>query len=340
LVCQTPFLEVVGSIKPTAYPTIHQLDTLFKGDSKKKIHAWYEFIENLETHICGQVETNGSDWFTKKRVAVKSLIKDFDNNKNIYYVRWPIDLRTNLFIDDKKKPFNASNLKERDLIKLIVEISNLWIDDDKFGLAVVVQKILVKPYQEKIHPEYIFNESDIDSASESDDNNQEINIISLLATEQKSRPSTETEINTETNSKKTRSVTDTVSRGTDVASRGTDAAPRGTDVAMRNKSETIVELVDATNNNNMCENDVATTKHFMKNNANKPQKNTRMPLFSDFHSNTGRSGKHNSFETTDKDSDIIMRFMEGYDHSSNEREDNLPELIDIPAAKNCSRRTF
>ncbi len=185
LVFQTPFLEVKGALKKTPYPNIYQLDTLFKGDSKQKIHQWYQFLENLETHISNQVVNNGSTWFTQEDVNIKSLIRELDSVKEIYFMKWPIDLSTNIFIDEQKKTFNPSDLKDKDCIKLIVEISYLWISENNCGLAVIVQKILVKPFSEKIQSEYIFEDTDSE-ASDIDDN--ENNIISLLATEQKTRP--------------------------------------------------------------------------------------------------------------------------------------------------------
>jgi len=185
LVFQTPFMEVTGQLRKTRYPNIYQLDTLFKGDSKNHMQKWYEFIEELETHIVKQVEQNGSKWFQKKEIVIKSLIKEMETDKGIYYIKWPIDLQTNIFVDEYKKQYNPNNLKSNDLIKLIIEISNLWIDDDQVGLAVIVQKILVKPYEEKITSEYIFDENDSDSAEVDDKSNK---IISLLATERKTRP--------------------------------------------------------------------------------------------------------------------------------------------------------
>ena len=185
LVFQSPFMEVTGQLKKTRYPNIYQLDTLFKGDSKNHMQKWYEFIEELETHIVKQVEQNGSKWFQKKEIVIKSLTKEMETDKGTYFIKWPIDLQTNIFVDEYKKQYNPNNLKSNDLIKLIVEISNLWIDDDQVGLAVIVQKILVKPYEEKITSEYIFDENDSDSAEVDDKSNK---IISLLATERKTRP--------------------------------------------------------------------------------------------------------------------------------------------------------
>jgi hypothetical protein len=185
IVFQTPFLEIIGNLRKTPYNNIYQLDTLFRGDNKQKNHQWYQFIENLETHVSNQVVSNGSKWFSQKNIIIKSLIRELDPEKGIFFVKWPIDLKTNIFVDESKKLFDPMTLKERDLVKLIVEISDLWINENQCGLAIVVQKILVKPYLEKIQSEYIFD--DIESEN-SEENERENNIISLLATEQKTRP--------------------------------------------------------------------------------------------------------------------------------------------------------
>jgi len=183
LVCQTPFLEVKGELIKTPYPNIYQVDTLFKGDSKQKIHKWYQFIENLETHISEQVMNNGSKWFTRKDVVIKSLIRELEAEKGVYFIKWPIDLQTNIFVDEQKNQFNPINLKDKDLIKLIIEVSYLWIDENQCGLAIVVHKILVRPFIEKLQSEYIFDDTDSESDSLGDEKDNKI--ISLFATEQK-----------------------------------------------------------------------------------------------------------------------------------------------------------
>ena len=182
IVCQTPFLEIKGSMRKTSFTNIYQIDTLFKGDDQTKIDQWYQFIENIESKITNQIITKGSKWFTQKDVFIKSLIREQDGDKNQYpknelcFIKWPIDLQMCSFIDEEKKSFNPLDIKDGDCIKLIIEISNLWIDNNQFGLVVVVRKILVKQRIEKIESEYIFDESE---------KTEEDVIISLLATEQK-----------------------------------------------------------------------------------------------------------------------------------------------------------
>lgn len=182
LVFQTPWLEVRGNFRKTPFPNIYQFDTLFKGDGKQKIHQFYQFIENLETHISNQIISNGSKWFTQKNVVIKSLIRELENDKGVFFIKWPIDLQPNIFIDDQKKSFDPSNLQDKHLVKLIVEISNLWIDENQCGLAVFVQKVMVKSSSGK-QKEYVFDESESDVGTDE----KSSNIISLLATEQNNK---------------------------------------------------------------------------------------------------------------------------------------------------------
>jgi len=142
LVFQTPFFEVKGNLRSTDYPNIYQVDTLFKGDTKQKNNECYQFIENTETHIIEQVRQNGSEWFTQKDVIIKPLLRDLDTEKG-NYIKWPIDLTNNIFVDEHRQPFEPTKLRDKDLIKLIVEIPHLWVHENQFGLVVVVQKVLV-----------------------------------------------------------------------------------------------------------------------------------------------------------------------------------------------------
>lgn len=177
LICQTPWMEVRGELRKTSHPNIYQLDTLFKGDRKEKVDAWYQFIENLENHISQQVEVHGLKWFTEKNVTIKTLIREEETG--LHFIKWPLNLVHNIFIDVNKNSYDYKSIKEKDLVKFIVEVSNLWIHGNQFGLAVVVQKIMVKPVSTEIETEYIFDDSDHSFSDE------ESNLISLLATEQK-----------------------------------------------------------------------------------------------------------------------------------------------------------
>lgn len=183
LIFQTPFLEVLGGLKKTTYDDIYQLDTLFSGDAKHRINKWYQFLENLENHVSDQAAKNASKWFTKKNVIFKTLVKELESSKGTFYVKWLADSHLNIFITEDKKEFDPVNLKDKDLVKLIVEISELWIHENQYGLKVAVHKVMVKPHMEKIVSEYVF---DTDSGEEMDED--EHKLLSLLATEQKAQP--------------------------------------------------------------------------------------------------------------------------------------------------------
>jgi len=117
---------------------------------------------------------------SKKNIFLKSFIKEDETNKGLFFIKWPFKLTSDLFVDEDKKKFDHGELKEKDLVKIIVEISNLWIDGDLFGLAIVVRKVMVRPYRENLPSEYVFNDSE-----ESDPDEKADDIISLLATDKK-----------------------------------------------------------------------------------------------------------------------------------------------------------
>lgn len=197
IVFQTPFLEV-KELRKTPMENIYQLDTLFKGDTEKKIKEFYQFIEGFESHILEQVNKFGTKWFTQKNIIFKSLIREDENDKGIYFLRWLIKMNPEIFVDESKNAFDYEKLHIRDSVKLIVEISDLCLDERQCGLAAFVQKIQVRPLVEKIVSEYIFDESE----SELETDEKSDNIISLLATEQKKSAAQENKTASPLNKKK------------------------------------------------------------------------------------------------------------------------------------------
>jgi hypothetical protein len=177
LVCQTPFLEVWGPPKKTSYPNIVQLDTRFSGDSKIKIQKFYQFLEDIETHISNLVSTYGSKWFNNKNIIIRSFIRESDE-KDVFYLRWPIEIQPNILVDEQKKPLDCASIIEHDQIRFIFEIPSIWIDENHFGLVIFVQKMMLRRKQEIVRNDYVF----ADSESENEDNDQK-NIINFLTTE-------------------------------------------------------------------------------------------------------------------------------------------------------------
>lgn len=198
LICQTPFLEVQTAVTESVLSEIKQFNTIFSGDTKRRINAFYQFIEKLELYIENQVAKNGNKWFPQTNIILKSLIRE---NADINFIRWPFDIKKVQFIDESKHKFDFDKIKPKDLVKIILEISDLWIDRDQFGLIVITQKIMVKPFIEKIKHEYdyVFNETrsnqSSDSDSESDVENPNKSIISLFATDQKPKSKSRPKIN-------------------------------------------------------------------------------------------------------------------------------------------------
>jgi hypothetical protein len=188
LIFQTPYLSIADPVVKTRHEGVNQFITLFGGDTPRRIMNFYNFIENIETRLTNYALKEASKWFTQKDIILTSLIKEQDkstsknpSNLENLYIKWPFDIENTAFVDEYKKPFDYTNLKKGDQIKLIVELSNLWIDKNQFGLVTSVQKVLVKSVQEKIQSEYIFDEEETDSG----DNEQTDRIISLFATETK-----------------------------------------------------------------------------------------------------------------------------------------------------------
>lgn len=155
---QTPFLEVCTPLQKTSVANLGQLDTLFKGESDKKINQWSQFIEDLEKKIFEHSKVHGINWFTHNDIKMKSLIREQEAH---VYIKWPISLEPNVFVDEKKQSFAPSNIRIRDLVKIIF-VPELCVDKDQFGLIVNVQKIMVKPFVDKVQCEYVFDESESD----------------------------------------------------------------------------------------------------------------------------------------------------------------------------------
>jgi len=145
-----------------------EINTLFEGDSREKIDEWFNFIDNLENSISVQIEKHIEEWFSNTNITIKSLIRGTD----ILYIKWIVGCNHG-FIDDNNKYFDPQNLKEGNLIRMVVSAENLWINENQCGLYIIVPKLMVKTKEEQNETEYDFN-------SESDDE-----LISVLATEQK-----------------------------------------------------------------------------------------------------------------------------------------------------------
>lgn len=174
LILQTPYLKVKDSVKKTNQPNLYIIDTLMETYPITNASKWIKFIDDLESHISNQVSINGKSWFNQTNIIFKSLIKT--NDENIQYIKWPLNITKSVIIDENKNSVMPSTIKAGDYLKFIIEFSNIWIDENKFGLALVVHKILIKDI---IENDYVFDDSD----DETENIGCESDIMSLLVTE-------------------------------------------------------------------------------------------------------------------------------------------------------------
>ena len=207
LVFQSPFLELIdhNPIKPIKLLTedasqnidisecLHHMDTFFKGDSKRKINRWLSFIDNLEIMAINHVKTNGAEWFTNptnSKISYKNFIKDSENKDSFKYIKWIIQIKPDLFVDTNDSVVDYGQIKQKDRVKLLIEIPAIWINQYKnqFGLLVVVHKVMVKSYMEKIKlkNQFVFDDSESENESSDDyDGSSNEDLISYLATDQR-----------------------------------------------------------------------------------------------------------------------------------------------------------
>lgn len=182
LVFQTPFLEVKESLRKTTSNHIYQLDTFLTADTIIKNNYCLEFLETLETVLSAEVAEKGTHWFNGDEINLKTLIREIEptDSKSVYHIKWPVNLKLKIFVDETKNAYNSVNLKPKDLVKMIVEIAGLWVIGNDFGLVTVVHKIMVKPHVEKLRSEYIFNDEEVVNI-----NDDENTICSMLATDKR-----------------------------------------------------------------------------------------------------------------------------------------------------------
>lgn len=196
-VCQTPLLEVSDDIKIGPHSII-ELNTLFKGDKKQRIHSFFKAIDNIECKMIELISNRGK-WFTKDiksdkvKVTNKSIVRDIPNDGTTF-IRWPLNAKNNIFVDENDKQMSYDKIKCGSLVKIIFELPFLWIKDKQYGLFIRVQKVQihVPKLKPKSHTEYVFHvsESDVDDIDESLDKDT-VQLIDRLATEQappKSKP--------------------------------------------------------------------------------------------------------------------------------------------------------
>lgn len=187
LVFQTPFLEAISAFEKTEYPNIYLVELKFKGDTKDKINEFFKFLEKVEDRIEDLVKDPSRNLFTKNNATFKSVIREQPNTSS-YYMKFLIKYESvDDIVDLNGHSLKITDLKIGDKVRLILELSNLWIDKEQFGLSAVIKKSMIKPHVEKTKTEYVFDQ---DSEVNMDDfelenNDDDDTMISLIATDKK-----------------------------------------------------------------------------------------------------------------------------------------------------------
>lgn len=187
-VCQTPLLEVIEDIKIGQHSLI-ELNTLFKGDRKNRIHSFFNMIDKIECRMIDLITKHGK-WFTKDKttdtikVTNKSLVREIPNDGTTF-IRWPLNVTEDMFVNKTNTKVSYDSIKKGCLVKIIFELPFLWIKEQQYGLFVRVQKVMVHPPIQKQPPaEYLFENSEASDADIEELDRDTVNIIDRLATEQ------------------------------------------------------------------------------------------------------------------------------------------------------------
>src|SRR5580692_2235399 len=67
IVIQTPYLEIyMVRSQPNG---IYEVFTFCRGDTKKRIEGWIQFVGGYEAHIFSKISVNPQAWFTDNKVS-------------------------------------------------------------------------------------------------------------------------------------------------------------------------------------------------------------------------------------------------------------------------------
>jgi hypothetical protein len=183
IVLQTPFLTVGSGLKPSEQdPSVLQMETVFSGSSERKIKTFHDAIDNLENKAQEQMESH-LEWFDSNTedAGFFNLInedEDFDGPDNEYrheFIKWHIHLGACTFENKDTNNRNGDHdgvipvITSNHLVKLIIEIPNLMIKNNKGRLLIVVRKIFYKKYILSQVSEYVLGESDSEQESDGEE---------------------------------------------------------------------------------------------------------------------------------------------------------------------------
>tara|TARA_B100001248_G_C27387344_1_gene460377 strand:+ start:1478 stop:2110 length:633 start_codon:yes stop_codon:yes gene_type:complete len=172
LMLRTPLLRI-SSIELGESINIIKLKI---NNNNSKEYNFGEDLVNLDKYIFNKAKENRS-WFDKDNYNYIGLI---ENNELTFKFKNSDDIK----VKCNGESLNIRELKKNYLVKVIFDVSGIYINSNKFG-------IYLKPYLFDINVEYILDESDDDidnnliereyllSSSESENKNNEENNIEL-----------------------------------------------------------------------------------------------------------------------------------------------------------------
>ena len=182
LIFQTPsLLNCNHALNKDSY---YELDVPLVGKNNNKTLELITFLKNMDKKFINDAKNYGSKWFNgKKNITYKSLIRSSTTQNKNGILRIKI-LNTNNFkttiLKENKYPIKATDIKENNYIKMILECYALWITKEGFGLYLKPVLLSVRPM--KLNYNYSLIE-DSESSENCDDDIIEDHVKTILSNE-------------------------------------------------------------------------------------------------------------------------------------------------------------
>jgi hypothetical protein len=182
IVLQTPFLKVGTNLKSSHQdPSVWQLETIFSGLSEKKIVAFRDMINNLEEHVQDQMSSHPEWLDSNEDPGFFNLINEDEDAEGLdnEFIKWHIHSGVCVF-ENKDNPStddSMPNITTNHLVRLIIEIPNLMVKNNKGRLLVVVRKVLYQKFVPTQVSEYIFDNSDSEVEESDGEENRIANVM-------------------------------------------------------------------------------------------------------------------------------------------------------------------
>lgn len=189
IVVQTPYLKCreCPLVSAPNFDNILLMNVRLEGREPRHGKEVYDFMDNLEIYIAEITSKFNNKFFTGNRIVFKSLIRDDPLDENRHFIRLPIEFipNTSIFFDKNNDVFDHNNLNENYYVKLIIEISGLWINNDEFGFIASIKKVKAMQWEKNQKVvSYEFIESDGESEQVISDKEDKIySVMSCLDTE-------------------------------------------------------------------------------------------------------------------------------------------------------------